>query len=148
MQNYRLRRLKVFLFLFMPTFFEVYQDYLKDPRSVRLGKKQYKKLHHTIHYHYDKWYFKTPLEYKEVQESGETFNVRIYPDKFIPRMKMVIIQVSEKYKANVANDLAVKEKSNLAKKSVEKPVSEPRKEEPPKSKKRTRKPIPAFSLKK
>lgn len=99
----------------MPTFFEVYQEYLKDPRSTALGKKQQKRLHHTISYHYDRWHFKTPLEYKTVEENGETFNVRIYPDGFVQRMKMVIISYAVRYKNNLAIELANQQKNKEGK---------------------------------
>lgn len=124
----------------MPTFFEVYQNYRKDARSIELSKKQYKRLHQSIKGFYDKWNHRLPLEYKKItDDAGEPREVRQYPDNFLPKMKYLIIDFCEKYKKNLAANAAL-----IEKKKEEPP---PAKNIPPK-KQRTRKPVPAFSLKK
>lgn len=121
----------------MPSFFSLYQNYRKDPRSIELSKKKYKELHQKIAFYYNKWNHSEPIQYQQfTDDAGETHEVRIYPDSFVPKMKWLIIDFCERYKKNLAANKA------LAKKKEEPP---PAKVEP---RKRTRKPIPAYTTKK
>lgn len=125
----------------MPTFFEVYQDYRKDSRSIELSKKKYKQLHQSIKFYYDKWNHREPVQYQKfTNEAGEPCEVRLYPEKFIPKMKSLIIRFCEEYKKNLATNEAQQKKKE--EKLPEKTVPEPRK--------RTRKPVqkPAYSVRK
>lgn len=125
----------------MPTFFEVYQDYRKDPRSIELSKKKYKELHQRVKFHYDKWNHRQPIEYKQfTNDAGEPCEVRFYPDSFTQRMKYVIIDFCEKYKKNMAANEA------LADKKKEEPP--PAKPIPSPKKQRVRKPVPVYTTKK
>lgn len=124
----------------MPTFFEVYQSYLKDPRSIELSKKKYKQLHQFIGRYYNNWNHREPVVYQKfTNEAGEPCEVRVYPDNFIPKMKFLIIDFCEKYKKNLAE-----------KEAQEKKKAEPSAKPVPEPKKRTRKPIqqPVYSTKK
>lgn len=124
----------------MPTFFEIYQDYRKDPRSIELSKKKYKQLHQFVKFYYDNWNGREPVQYaKFTNDAGEPCEVRLYPDSFIPKMKWLIIDFCEKYKNNLAEKEA-QEKKKEAPPPPPKPVPEPRK--------RTRKPVPVYTTKK
>lgn len=122
----------------MPTFFEVYQDYRKDSRSIELSKKKYKQLHQNIKFYYDKWQYKEPVEYKQfTDDAGETWEVRFYPENFARKMKYLIIKFCEEYKKNLAqNEAQAKKEQPPPPKTI------------PEKKQRTRKPIPVFTTKK
>lgn len=125
-----------FLLTPMPTFYSLYQEYRKDPRSIELSKKKYKELHQRVKFNYDSWPHRQPVEYlRFTDDAGETWEVRNYPDSFAAKMKFLIIDFCERYKKNLAANEAVNAPN-----------------EPPKANpvphKRKRKPIPVYSMKK
>lgn len=129
----------------MPTFFETYQEYLKDPRAIKLGNKKYKALHGRIKNYYDKWEHRSPVQYKAVEYDGALINVRDYPANFVPRMQYLIISFCEKLKFNMANDARL-----LAEKKARRQAGPPKNPAVKEKRQRTRKPVqkPAYTTKK